>query len=301
MDQAEAFGPVNEFTRNLLLSLLAILLAISLLSLLLAQVFTRPIKMLVDAVRRVAGGDVTVQVPANSRDEFGDLGSAFNDMSSSLWIKQQLIDDQRAENEKLLHTLMPGSVVERHKSGEQAIADQHDNVSVVYAELTGLDDYVRNLGSADEVTQLNTLMRGFDEAAERVGVEKVRSLRGGYLASSGMVVPRVDKMRRAVEFAVQLRAVVERFNSQYGSKLDVRAGIDTGSVTSGLVARTNLAYDLWGDAVNLAYRARSVTGEPGIYVSQAVRERLGDTLPFSEAGTVERRGTRQTIWKVGQP
>jgi len=68
IDEAEAFAPVNEFMRNILLSTLAILLVVSLLSLVLAQVFTRPVKRLVDAVRRVSGGDLAVQVPQGSRD-----------------------------------------------------------------------------------------------------------------------------------------------------------------------------------------------------------------------------------------
>ena len=69
-------------------------------------------------------------------------------------------------------------------------------------------------------------------------------------------------------------------------------------MTSGLVARTSLAYDLWGDAVSLAYRVRSVTGDPGIYVSQAVRDRLQDSSSFTQAGTVELRGKTQSVWRI---
>jgi class 3 adenylate cyclase len=298
IDTAEAFAPVADFTRTLLLSLLAIVLLVSILSLLLAQVFTRPIKKLVDAVRRVAGGDLDVAVPIGSRDEIGDLGGAFNDMASSLRIKQELIDAQQAENEKLMLTLMPETVAERYKKGEETIAEEHDNVSVVFAELVGFDEYSEGLSGDAEIAQLNLLMRGFDEAANKAGVEKVRTLRGGYLASSGLIVPRVDNVRRAVDFAREMRAVVQRFNAQNNSGIDLRAGVDTGTVTSGLVARTSLAYDLWGDAVSLAYRVRSVTGEPGIYVSQAVRDRMQDSVPFAAAGTVELRGSTQQVWRV---
>lgn len=298
MDSSEAFAPVTEFTRNVLLSLLGILLVVSLLSLLLAQVFTRPIHRLVGAVHRVAEGDLDVQVPQGSRDEFGDLGSAFNDMASSLRIKQELIDEQKTENEKLMHTLMPESVAARYRNGDEAISEAHENVSVVFAEMVGFDDYARDLSAEEEIGQLNTLMRGFDEAAEKAGVEKVRTLHGGYLASSGLVVPRVDNIRRSVEFAQNILGVLERFNAQNGSSIALRAGVDTGTVTSGLVARTSLAYDLWGDAVNLAYRVRSVTGEPGIYVSQAVRDRTQEIITYVEAGTVEARGKTETVWKV---
>ena len=298
IDSTEAFAPVAEFTRNVLLSLLGILLGVSLLSLLLAQVFTRPIHRLVGAVHRVAEGDLDVQVPQGSRDEFGDLGSAFNDMASSLRIKQELIEEQQAENEKLLHTLMPESVATRYKQGDEAISEAYENVSVVFAELVGFDDHARGLSAEQEIGQLNTLMRGFDEAASKAGVEKVRTLHGGYLASSGLVIPRVDNVRRSVDFARNLVEVIERFNVQNSTSIALRAGVDTGTVTSGLVARTSLAYDLWGDAVNLAYRVRSVTGEPGIYVSQTVRDQTQELVDYVEAGTVESQGRTETVWKV---
>ncbi|MFB7249373.1 adenylate/guanylate cyclase domain-containing protein [Microbacterium sp. NPDC056234] len=298
IDSAEAFAPVADFTRNVLLTLLGIILAVSLLSLALAQVFTRPIHRLVGAVHRVAEGDLDVQVPQGSRDEFGDLGSAFNDMASSLRIKQDLIDEQQKENEKLLHTLMPESVAAKYRQGDEAITEAHENVSVVFAELVGFDEFARDLTAEQEIGLLNTLMRGFDEAAERAGVEKVRTLRGGYLASSGLAIPRVDNVRRSVEFARGLREAVERFNAQNGGSIAIRAGVDTGTVTSGLVARTNLAYDLWGDAVSLAYRVRSVTGDPGIYVSQTVRDRTQELFTYVEAGTVEVQGRTETVWKV---
>nr|WP_314843346.1 adenylate/guanylate cyclase domain-containing protein [uncultured Microbacterium sp.] len=298
IDADEAFQPVTEFTRNLVLSTLAILLAVSIASLLLAQVFARPVRRLVDAVHRIAGGDLTVQVPQGNRDEFGDLGMAFNDMAAGLRIKQDLIEAQREENQKLLLTLMPSTVAERYKKGEESISEEHENVSVVYAELIGFDDFAASLTGEQEITQLNVLMRGFDEAAQAAGVEKVRTLRGGYLASSGLIVPRVDNVRRAVDFANDMRQVVQRFNSQHGTSIDLRAGVDTGTVTSGLVARTTLAYDLWGDAVSLAYRVRSVTDTPGVYVSQAVRDRLQDSVGFEEAGTVDLNGSTQIVWRL---
>ena len=71
----EAFAPVSEFTRNLVFSTLGILLAVSIASLLLAHVLTRPLRALVTAVRRVSAGELDVRVPAESRDEFGDLGA----------------------------------------------------------------------------------------------------------------------------------------------------------------------------------------------------------------------------------
>lgn len=297
-DTGEAYAAVNDFTRNLVLSALALLLVVSLAALLLAQTFSRPIRKLAVAVREVAAGDYGVRAPVTGRDEVGDLGTAFNDMAESLQLKQQLLDEEKAENDRIMRTLMPEEVAERYRAGEEAIAQSHKNVSVMFAELTDFDDFAHDLSGQEEITALNELMRLFDEAAKKTGVESVRTLRGGYLASCGLMVPRVDAVRRAVQFASEMRAAVARFNSQHGSSIDLRAGVDSGTVTSGVVSRASLAYDLWGDAVNLSQRVRTVTTEPGVYVSDAVHGRLQETVGFEQIGTLEVDGAEQAVWRV---
>lgn len=52
--------------------------------------FTRPIKELSTAARKVAGGNFDVQVESNSRDEIGTLASAFNEMTAKLGRAREL-------------------------------------------------------------------------------------------------------------------------------------------------------------------------------------------------------------------
>lgn len=50
----------------------------------LAGVFLKPIRSLIDASRRVAAGDLEQQVPIHSQDELGQLSETFNQMSADL-------------------------------------------------------------------------------------------------------------------------------------------------------------------------------------------------------------------------
>ena len=296
---AEAFAPVADFTRNLIFAILALIVLVSVLSLVLAQVFARPVRKLVDAVRRVAAGDQGVEVTPSSRDEFGDLAVAFNDMSRSLTVKQELIDQQRAESDQLLLTLMPEKVARRYREGEETIAENHQDVAVIYADVVGLEEFTSGLTTERELQLINDLMRQFDEAAANAGVEKVRTLRTGYLASCGLIVPRVDSARRMVEFAVEMTRVIERYNGQNDAHLTVRAGIDSGTVTSGLVGKTSIAYDMWGDAVSVANRVQQLPGRPGIFLTDRVRDKLPDTSGLTQVGTLDIKGTPQSVWQVG--
>ncbi len=299
IDRAEAFAPVSRFARNIALSTAAIVIAVCLLALLFARILTRPVKSLAEAVHRVSGGEVGVTVPVTSRDEFGELAAAFNDMSASLQTKQRLIDEQRRENDELLASLMPEPVARRYREGEENISTTHRDVSVIYAQLLGFDDLARSLPGEESVSILNSLVEAFDGAAERQGVERVRSMQdNGLLATCGLVVPRVDHSSRTIAFAKELTEIVGQFNDQHGAHLTLRVGIDSGPVTSGLVGERSTVYALWGEAVDLAHRVREATTTAGIFVSDRVRTEVVGIYAFSEAGTITGAAGPEKVWRV---
>lgn len=299
VNKSEAFAPVNAFARNIALSTGAIVLAVCLLALLFARILTEPVKKLVAAVQRVSGGELGVKVPVTSRDEFGELASSFNDMSASLQTKQQLIDTQQQENDELLKSLMPEPVARRYREGEENISTQHRDVSVVYAQLLGFDDFSRSMPTEQSVAMLNSLVEAFDGAAERHGVEQVRSMQdNGLLATCGLVVPRVDHASRTIAFAKELVEILERFNDQHDAQLSIRIGIDSGPVTSGLVGERSTVYALWGEAVDLAHRVHAATRSPGIFVSDRVHDSVVGIYPFSEAGTLTGASGTETVWRL---
>ena len=298
---AEALIPVEDFTRNLILSTAGMIIFVCLLSLVLAQVFVRPLRRLKTAARRIAQGDEGVQVDAGSSDELADVATAFNDMSRSLQAKSNLIAEQERANERLILSFMPEGMASRYKHGDEAITQDNEDVTVIFADIVGFEDMALTMTSEEAIAKLNDLIRTFDEAAERFGVERVRTTRQSYLASCGLGTPRVDNARRAVEFAMELDTILERYSAQQGVHLDLRAGLDSGQVTSGLIGRARVVYDMWGDAVNLAYRVQGDSDEPGIYITQRIADRIPDTIAITPAGDVSTQSGTQRVWRIETP
>lgn len=299
VDTAEAFAPVRDFARTILIATAAVILLVSAASLLLARLFTAPLNQLLGAVRRVAEGELGTQVEVRTRDEFADLATAFNDMSASLQVKQELLEEQQAENQRLLLAQMPESVARRFREGETSIFGEHDNVSVAYVEVEGLEDVVSRLKTSEALELLNTVSKGLDDAATKAGIEQVRPMGTGHVASCGMVVQRVDHARRVLDFARDLQGMVDRLNVQRETSMALRVGLHSGEVRSGLVGRSGMVYNLWGEAVNLAYRVRNQGGEPGIFVTDLIRRQVGgDSLTFEEAGSVTTDGASMPIWRL---
>lgn len=296
----EAFQPVSVFTRKLVLSTVGIIFAVCLAAMLLARLFVRPIRRLEAGAQQISSGDYDVSLPVKTRDEFGDLTIAFNEMSRNLNIKEDLLNEQRRENDRLLLSLMPETVAARYREGEENIAQDHRDVTVIFADVVGLDVLSSSLSSEESLSIINRLVRQFDSAADNLGIEQVRTLHNGYLASCGLNVPRLDNVRRTVDFAIEMQHIINRFNGETGNNLKLRAGIDTGTVTSGLIGRSSLAYDMWGSAVNLAYQVQSGSPQPGIYVTSDVYDVMRDSKPFTSAGDVNVDGATQPIWRLDE-
>ena len=298
IDSAEAFAPVTEFTRNLVVSSAVLALIVSVLSLLLARIFVSPLRRLAHAAKRIAAGETGVTVDAGSNDELRQVSAAFNDMSRSLQVKAELLDEQRAESERLLRALMPEPVIQRYRDGDQTIAEDHADISVMYADIVGFEAFSRDRGSEATLETLNELVRQFDEAGAPFGVEHVRTTTKGYLASCGLTVPRIDNARRMVDYAVALTRIVDRFSAQWGVPLALRAGVDLGEASSGLVGRAHMVYDLWGDAVNLAFRLQAERSDSGIFVTDRVAAGLPATIRLLDAGVVTTAQGEQRVWRV---
>lgn len=294
----EAFASEATFTRVVVLATTGIIFAVCLLAVILAQVFLRPIRRLETGVQRISAGDYTVAIPVETRDEIGDLTGMFNEMSRSLAAKEALLNEQRGQIKNLLKSFMPEAIADKLRRGEEVNAREHSNVAVIYATILGLDRIQAQLDSGEALSITNEINRQFEAAAYDYGIDRIRPVRNGYLGSCGLTVPRLDNVRRAVDFARECERIVERINGDSGANLALCAGIDTGSVSSGLVGHPSTVFDLWGTAVNLAHRIKNRVPESGVYVSSRVHDALADTTPFVSAGSISVDGFDVPIWRL---
>ena len=299
-DNSDAFARLGKFLKTLVIGVAGMVFVICVASMLIAQTAVRPVRRLEEGTRKISSGDYEINIPVMARDEIGDLTAAFNEMSRNLAIKEELLAEQRRENDRLLLALMPESVVRRYREGETTIAQKHQDVAVIYADIVGLDEMSSEMPENQLVGIVDELFRQFDAAAEALGVERIRTFHNGYLASCGVVTPRLDSIHRSVDFALQMDRVIDRFNSQTGHQLSLRVGINTGNVVSGLVGRSSLVYDMWGAAVSLAYQMHSGAPQPGIYVTSQVYDAMHEVRQFTPAGTISVAGTDQAFYRLAE-
>jgi class 3 adenylate cyclase len=298
MDTSEAFGPVRTLAQKAFATAAGLSMVISLLAFLIASVMTKPIRALTEAARRVAAGELDVQVQIETQDEVKELGDAFNQMTRTLKRKTEDLEATLRENEELLLNILPAPAAARLKEGDDLSRQSFADVTVLIAEVMGLERAPGGEGEA--IGWLHQLVVAFDEAAERHGVEKLKTVGSTYVASCGLSVARPDHPQRALEFAEEMLRIVARFGRERNVDLEVDVGLNAGPVTGGVIGRKKFIYDLWGETVSLA-RFMKADGISSIRVTQTVYERLQHQYPFERQADVPvKTGAMVAVYQLNE-
>ena len=226
--------------------------------------------------------------------------------------KKRLRDRERAyirklrseqeRSEQLLLNILPRAIAERLKEGQRTIADVFPDVTVLFADLVGFTRMSEQLPPAELVAMLNKIFSMFDQLAEKHGLEKIKTIGDEYMAASGLPMPRPDHAEAMAEMALDMLAVIERFNAKRNRGVRIRIGMNCGPVTAGIIGTKKFAYDLWGDTVNIASRMESHGIANAIQVTEATYKRLRHKYAFQRRGIihVKGKGALCTYFLVGR-
>jgi class 3 adenylate cyclase len=288
-DIAEVEAPIHQLGRTVLIVASGMALAVTLLALMFSHLLTRPLRALTEGALRLGRGETDVKVRVKSRDEFGELGRVFNQMSENIKLQTERLEGQVRENQELLHSILPASAVAQRQEGDEKANREFADVSVLFAEIVGMEELGEKLGEAAALSSLGDLIEAFDEAAEESGIEKVKTIGGSYLAVCGLSVTRPDHVRRIIQFAQQMERIIGVFNRDEKAQLAISIGINSGPVVGGVVGRRKFLYDLWGDTVTIAKKL-SAGNSTAIRVTSQIRERIGDQFNFGASHKIEAEG-----------
>ncbi len=209
---------------------------------------------------------------------------------------------ERDRSEALLRNILPDPIVRRLNAGELTIADHFAEVSILFADLVGFTPAAARMTPEHLVEKLNRIFTGFDQLAQRLGVEKIKTIGDAYMAVAGLPEPRPDHAEAIAHFAIGMLDVLNEENRADSTMpFEVRIGIHTGPVVAGIIGRHKFIYDVWGDTVNIASRME-LSGSPGrIHISDATHRSLDGRFHVEPRGMIDLkgRGSANAFFLVG--
>lgn len=190
---------------------------------------------------------------------------------------------EKKVSDTMLRNFLPDRIMQRLREGEQSIAEAVGEATVLFADIAGFTSLTHRLAPGHLVELLSAIFTKFDEIAEVKGVEKVKTIGDCYMVVAGVRTPSRSADAMA-EFAIEALAFVRQYAQANDLPLQVRIGMATGSVVSGVIGTRVPIFDLWGEPVNNASRLQE-EGVPGaIQVSESTYWRLRNKYEFEPRG-----------------
>jgi class 3 adenylate cyclase/HAMP domain-containing protein len=256
---------------------------------------TRPLRLVVRAMRGVTGStDLSQRVELLSRDETGELAHTFNLMTGELeqaygQIKSYALDSAVAHSREqkvrnIFQKYVPKEVIDEWiNSPESMLKGESRKLAVLFSDIRDFTHITEPLKPEELVESLNAYFGGMvDVIVSRRGVVD-KYMGDCIMAFFGAPVHHQNDAWQSVQAAFDMLDTLTRFNERQrvNGKIPFRigVGITYGPVTIGNIgSEKKMDYTVIGRHVNLASRLEKLTKyykEP-LLITDAVRRAVGD-------------------------
>jgi class 3 adenylate cyclase len=207
------------------------------------------------------------------------------------FLQKYTIQAQRDRADKLLYNVLPEQIAERLKESDATIAEEFSSATVLFADIVNFTPISARFGPLEVVEMLNELFSQFDELVDKYGVEKIQVAGDGYMVAAGVPTLRPDHAVVMAQLALDMLDCVKTGNFLGGKHpIEIRIGLNSGSLIAGVIGRKKYFYALWGDMVNTASRMES-HGESGkIQITRATYELVRDEFECESVGEITVKG-----------
>jgi adenylate cyclase len=203
---------------------------------------------------------------------------------------------QRARAEELLDNLLPRAVTEELKTYGRVRPKYIRSATVLLADFQSFTLLSERAEPAALIGLLDKYFTAFDDIVAGYGLEKIKTIGDAYMAVGGVFETGLRHPIDACLAALGMQAAAARMKSRSDwlglPSLDLRIGVHTGPVISGVVGNRRLTFDIWGDAVNTASFMEAHCTAGRINVSDTVAGHAKALFELEPRGPVEAKHER---------
>jgi adenylate cyclase len=200
------------------------------------------------------------------------------------------LEAEQARSERLLLNILPVTIAERLKADQHNIADRHDEVTILFADLVDFTRISANMPADRLVALLNQVFSRFDQLTEMHGLEKIKTIGDAYMVVSGAPQTRQDHAQAMADLALEMMDVLREVSESAGVSLNMRIGMNSGPVIAGVIGSSKFSYDLWGDTVNVASRMEHLAAPGAILVTAETYQKLKRDFDLESVGKLDVKG-----------
>ncbi|HMU46544.1 MAG TPA: adenylate/guanylate cyclase domain-containing protein [Chitinophagaceae bacterium] len=211
--------------------------------------------------------------------------------------QKEIIETAKAQSEALLLNVLPADIADELKKFGKSYARKHDQVSILFSDIKGFTAIAESLSPVKLVTQLDEIFGAFDNIIAKYGMEKIKTIGDAYMCASGLPQSDTENAIKAVRAGLDMQHFIKEFGLankiQNLPIFEIRIGINTGPLVAGVVGLKKFAYDIWGDAVNLAAQMEHNSEVGKVNISGETYNLVKDHFNCTYRGKIEAKSKGQ--------
>ncbi|ULT86135.1 hypothetical protein L3Y34_006077 [Caenorhabditis briggsae] len=238
---------------------------------------------------------------------FNMLESYASSLEEEVSERTKELVEEKKKSDVLLYRMLPKTVADKLKLGQTVEPETFEQVTIFFSDVVQFTTLASKCTPLQVVNLLNDLYTIFDGIIEKHDVYKVETIGDGYLCVSGLPHRNGNEhVRQIALMSLAFLSSLEFFRIPHlpSERINLRIGMNCGSVVAGVVGLTMPRFCLFGDAVNTASRMES-NGKPGkIHLSAEANRLLTETVggfATESRGEViiKGKGVMETFWLLG--
>ena len=220
-----------------------------------------------------------------------------------LELQTKELEHEKEKSERLLNNVLPKETASQLKKDGRSAARDFNMVSVMFTDFVGFTNIAEGMNAKDLVSILDKYFRKFDEVTEKHDLEKIKTIGDAYMCAGGVPIRNktnpINTVLAAVEIQEYMRQEKERALVNGEQYWKLRIGINTGSVSAGVIGTKRYAYDVWGSTVNRAQRMEQMCEPEHIAITEDTFEHIEPYFECKSKGKVTtKNGLKIMMYEV---
>lgn len=205
--------------------------------------------------------------------------------------EKQIIEAGKKRTEKLLMSVLPFEAAIQLKSKGEARPRNYKMSTVLFTDFKGFSKACMNLSPREVVNTVHSYFAIFDDITENRNIEKIKTIGDAYMCAGGIPLRNKSNPIDVVLAGLEIQHFMQHLDQikEFDDvpRWELRLGIHTGPIIAGVVGKNKIAYDIWGDTVNVASRMETA-GEAGrVNISGDTYELIKEYFDCTHRGRIK--------------
>ena len=194
---------------------------------------------------------------------------------------------------QLLKNIFPEKILHDLALGGKYAPKRIDQGVVLFTDFVDFSSKAKVLNPLKLIGNLESYFTKFDEIISKYNLEKIKTIGDSYMALAGVTEKEPLPAVRACLAALEIRNYMK---DQRDVALDlqrdfweVRIGIHSGPLVAGIIGDSKYSFDVWGDTVNIASRAETVSKGGEITITSSIQEKVSEYFNLESRGKIDIR------------